>query len=61
MTTAKQATTWLAALDNLIERESRYRGYAGIDDATYKWEREAIFRLRLLLIDYGASTAEPWT
>lgn len=49
-----QRHSWSAALDNLIERESRYRGYEGIRDDTYKWEREAIFRLRALLIVCGA-------
>ena len=54
MPTENQATTWLAALDNLIHRCESYREWGHYDDLQYQWEKEAIFRLRGLLIAAGA-------
>ena len=52
--TEKQATTWLRALDNLIHRCETYRKWANVQDWQYQWEKEAIFRLRGLLLAAGA-------
>jgi len=61
--TPKQATRMLAALTNLQVGRAQDREIAGLDGgqpdgATYKWESDALARLRWLLLEYGAQS--PW-
>ena len=61
--TPKQATQMLAALTNLQVGRAQDREIAGLDGGqpdgcTYKWESEALARLRWLLLGYGAYNNE---